>query len=86
MKKEIEPALTENVVIRVSPKEKALLDKYARKEGWSISEYVRATMLADMAMMQGDTEAMKIIFHAAREKLVRRFNKKFRPLQQEAEN
>jgi hypothetical protein len=73
-------SLSENIVIRVSAKEKALMDKYARKEGWSLSEYVRATMLTDLAVMHGDIEAMKIIFGAAKEKMASRFDRKFRPL------
>lgn len=78
MKQETDP-LTVNMVIRISPKEKALLEKYAKKEGWSVSEYVRATMITDMAMMQQDVEAMKIIFHSAKQKLAHRFSKKLRP-------
>ena len=79
MKKEAEPALTENVVIRVSAKEKALLEKHAKKEGWTLSEYIRSTMITDMALHYGDVQAMKIVFNDAREKLARKFNQKFRP-------
>lgn len=71
--------LTVNMVIRISPKEKALLEKYAKKEGWSVSEYVRATMITDMAMMYQDVEAMKIVFNAAKQKLAQRFSRKLRP-------
>lgn len=74
-------ALTVNIVIRVSPKEKALMEKYAKKEGWTLSEYVRATMITEMAMLQGDVEAMKIIFNSAKQKLAHRFSKKLRPFQ-----
>ena len=78
MKQEADP-LTVNMVIRISPKEKALLEKYAKKEGWSVSEYVRATMITDMAMMYQDVEAMKIVFNAAKQKLAQRFSRKLRP-------
>jgi len=78
MKHETDP-LTVNLVIRVSPKEKALLEKYAAQEGWSVSEYVRATMITDMAMMHQDVEAMKIVFNKAKQKLAQRFSEKLRP-------
>lgn len=80
MKQETDP-LTVNLVIRVSPKEKALLQKYADKEGWTISEYVRGTMITDMAMMHGDVEAMKIIFNKGKQKLAQQFSEKFGPFQ-----
>lgn len=83
MKEERESALTVNLVIRVSPKEKALIEKYAKKEGWTISEYVRATMVTDMAMMHQDVEAMKIVFDSAKQKLARSFFQKFKPLRGE---
>ena len=82
MKQETDP-LTVNMVIRISPKEKALLEKYAKKEGWTVSEYVRGTMITDMAMMQGDVEAMKIIFNSAKQKLARRFSQKLKPFHTE---
>jgi hypothetical protein len=82
MKSELDSGLTENVVVRVSPKEKALLEKYAKKEGASLSGYVRGTMLADMAIMHGDTEAMKIIFTLAKEKLWLKFDRKFSPFRE----
>lgn len=78
MKADTDP-LTVNIVIRVSPKEKALLEKYAAAEGWSVSEYIRATMITDMAMMHQDVDAMKIVFNKARQKLAQRFGEKLRP-------
>ena len=80
MKQETD-ALTVNLVIRVSPKEKDLIDKYAKKEGWTLSEYVRATMITDMAMMHGDVEAMKLIFNKGKQKLAQEFSRKFGPFQ-----
>jgi uncharacterized protein (DUF1778 family) len=78
MKHDSDP-LTVNLVIRVTPKEKALIDKYAEKEGWTVSEYVRATMITDMAMMHQDVEAMKIIFNKGKQKLAQRLSHKLRP-------
>jgi len=78
MKHDADP-MTVNLVIRVTPKEKALIDKYAGKEGWTISEYVRATMITDMAMMHQDVEAMKIIFNKGKQKLAQRLSHKLRP-------
>jgi len=72
-------SLTVNIVVRVSPKEKALMEKYATQEGWSVSEYIRATMITDMAMMHQDVNAMKIVFNNAKQKLAQRFSDKLRP-------
>lgn len=80
---DVDSTLTESVVVRVSKKERTLLNKYADKEGWSVSEYIRATMLTEMAMMQGDIEAMQIIFNSAKRKLADRFTRKFQPFQRE---
>ena len=83
MKQDRDSGRTENIVFRVTPQEKALLEKYAKKEGWTVSEYVRATMLTDMAMMQQDVEAMKIVFNSAKDKLAKKFNQKFAPFRGE---
>ena len=72
-------SLTVNLVIRVTPKEKGLIDKCADKEGWTTSEYVRATMITDMAMMHQNVEAMKIIFNKGKQKLAQRLSHKLRP-------
>ena len=53
---------TEVVQFRVTPKERDLIEKYAKKDGFTVSQYVRGTLIMDMAVMQHDVEAMKIVF------------------------
>ena len=40
--------------------EKALIEKCAKKEGMTVSEYIRASMLMSM-VMDGDMQALKVI-------------------------
>jgi hypothetical protein len=63
MKKETESGRTENIMVRVTPREKALIAKCAEDEGWGISEFMRGAAIMDMAL-SGNVEAMKIIFSA----------------------
>ncbi len=53
---------TEVIQFRATPKERALLEKHAKKDGLTVSEYVRATLIMEMATLGGDVEAMKIVF------------------------
>ncbi len=52
---------------RVSEEEKALIEKCAKKDGSTVSQYIRSCMLMEM-MMDGETEAVKIIGRALGEK------------------
>lgn len=45
---------------RVNDEEKALIEKCAKKEGMTVSEYIRASMLMSM-VMDGEVQALKII-------------------------
>lgn len=45
---------------RVNDEEKALIEKCAKKEGMTVSEYIRASMLMSM-VMDGEVKALKII-------------------------
>lgn len=45
---------------RVNDEEKALIEKCAKKEGMTVSEYIRASMLMSM-VMDGEVHALKII-------------------------
>lgn len=45
---------------RVNDDEKALIEKCAKKEGMTVSEYIRASMLMSM-VMDGEVQALKII-------------------------
>ena len=53
---------------RVSEQEKALIEKCATKSNMTVSEYIRACMLMEM-MMDGETEAVKIIGKALGQKV-----------------
>jgi uncharacterized protein (DUF1778 family) len=48
---------------RVNDEEKALIEKCAKKEGMTVSEYIRASMLMSM-VMDGEVQALKIIGRA----------------------
>ena len=45
---------------RVNDEEKGLIEKCAKKEGMTVSEYIRASMLMSM-VMDGEVQALKII-------------------------
>jgi len=45
---------------RVNDEEKTLIEKCAKKEGMTVSEYIRASMLMSM-VMDGEVQALKII-------------------------
>lgn len=45
---------------RVNDEEKALIEKCAKKESMTVSEYIRASMLMSM-VMDGEVQALKII-------------------------
>jgi len=45
---------------RVNEEEKALIEKCAKKEDMTVSEYIRASMLMSM-VMDGEVQALKII-------------------------
>lgn len=61
MKKETDSGRTENIMVRVTPREKELIAECAKKEGCGVSEFVRSAAIIDMAL-NGNVEAMKIIF------------------------
>jgi len=52
---------TQLLQFRVNDEEKALIEKCAKKEGMTVSEYVRASMLMSM-VMDGELQALKIIW------------------------
>ena len=69
---------TEVMQFRVTPRERELIEKYAKKDGTTVSQYARATLIMEMATVQGDVEAMRIIFttlgRIANESIRRRFS------------
>jgi hypothetical protein len=53
------PSRTELMQFKVTTKERELIEACAKKQGLSISEYVRAAVLMDM-ILEGNVGAMKI--------------------------
>lgn len=45
---------------RVNDEEKALIEKCAKKQGMTVSEYIRACLLMEM-VIDGEVQALKII-------------------------
>lgn len=45
---------------RVAEDEKALIEKCAKKQGMTVSEYIRASLLMEM-VIDGEVQALKII-------------------------
>lgn len=77
--KEEDAQRTEVMQFRVTPKEKDLIEKYAKKGGMTVSQYVRGTLIMEMATLEADVEAMKIVFKtigkAAKDALKQRFSR-----------
>lgn len=53
-------ARTELMQFKVSPEERALIEKCAKKEKITVSEYVRTSLLMEM-VLDGEFQAMKIV-------------------------
>ena len=53
------PSRTELMQFKVTPKERELIEKSAKKQDLSVSEYVRAAVIMDM-ILEGNVGAMKI--------------------------
>lgn len=73
MKKEVELGRTENIVVRVTSHEKALIARCAEAEGCGVSEFMRGATIMDMAI-GGNVEAMKIVFSAVGTHMRNKFN------------
>ena len=54
--------------IRLTPEEKALLERRAKREKMTESEYLRVCMVID-SVVSGDLEALKIVGQGMSEKL-----------------
>jgi uncharacterized protein (DUF1778 family) len=60
---------------KVTPKEKELIETCAKKQGDTVSEYVRAAVLMDM-ILEGNVGAMKIAVDTIGRKAVQLLNKR----------
>lgn len=59
---------TEVLTVRVSKREKALFEKAAKDSGLTVSDYMRSGAMI-CAMIDGQTEAVKITAELVKEKL-----------------
>ena len=69
------PSRTELMQFKVTPDERKLINDCARKQGLSVSEYVRAAVMMDM-ILEGNVGAMKIAVNTIGHKAVQLFNKR----------
>lgn len=56
------------VNFKVTPQEQRLIERHAKKEGMTVSEYVRTTVYLDM-VMAGDLEAIRVVGRKLRDRL-----------------
>ena len=73
------PSRTELMQFKVTPKEKELIETFAKKQGDTVSEYVRAAVLMDM-ILEGNVGAMKIAVDTIGRKAVLLLNKRAKRL------
>jgi hypothetical protein len=69
------PARTELMQFKVTPEEKKLIEKVAKKKDFTVSEYVRASVIMDM-VLDGEVGAMKIVVDTIGRKAVQLLNKR----------
>ena len=69
------PSRTELMQFKVTPRERELIDKCAKKQGLSVSEYVRAAVIMDM-ILEGNVGAMKIAVDTIGRKAVQLLRKR----------
>ena len=66
---------TELMQFKVTPEERRLIEQVARKQGSTVSEYVRAAVIMDM-ILDGNVGAMKIAVDAIGRKAVQVLRKR----------
>ena len=61
----------ETILFKVTAREKAAIERFVqqRKEGWTVSEYIRVAVLFDM-IQSGDVEALSIVSGTVKDRLV----------------
>lgn len=69
------PARTELMQFKVSPEERALIEKCAKKEKMTVSEYVRASLLMEM-VLSGELQALKIVAATIGQKAVKALHRR----------
>nr|WP_281720661.1 hypothetical protein [Nitrosomonas nitrosa] len=69
------PSRTELMQFKVTPNERELIDKVAKKQGMTVSEYVRAAVIMDM-VLEGEVGAMKVVVDSIGRKAVQVLRKR----------
>jgi hypothetical protein len=61
----------ETILFKVTAREKAAIERFVqeKKEGWTVSEYIRVAVLFDM-IQSGDVEALGIVSGTVKNRLV----------------
>jgi hypothetical protein len=61
----------ETILFKVTAREKAAIERFVRekKDGWTVSEYIRVAVLFDM-IQSGDVEALNIVSGTVKDRLV----------------
>ena len=66
---------TELMQFKVTSEERKLIEKTAKKQGCTVSEYVRSAVLMDM-ILEGEVGAMKIVVNTIGRKAVQLLRKR----------
>ncbi|MEY4704162.1 MAG: hypothetical protein RL042_358 [Nitrospirota bacterium] len=69
------PSRTELMQFKVTPEERKLIEKVAKKKDFTVSEYVRASVIMDM-VLDGEVGAMKIVVDTIGRKAVQALRKR----------
>lgn len=71
---------SELMQFKVTPQERALIEKCARNQAMSVSEYVRASLLMEM-VLDGEMQAIKIVATTIGRKAVKALHKRAEQLE-----
>lgn len=69
-------ARTLNLIVRVTEKEKALIEDAAHREGLNVSEYIRLAVVMDMALHGPKKKTWKLILENTVHKVYEKFDKR----------
>jgi hypothetical protein len=73
-------AKSELMQFKVTPQERVLIEKCAKKQDMSVSEYVRACLLMEM-VLDGELQAIKIVATTIGRKAVKALQKRAQQLE-----
>lgn len=69
------PSRTELMQFKVTTEERKLIEKTAKKQGGTVSDYVRSAVMMDM-ILEGEVGAMKIVVNTIGRKAVQLLRKR----------